>query len=771
MTKKLVAFVATCFVLALPVVTQADIVAPYANGFDSVKANARFSLLQGELKKGKLFDNQSYKSIQTVKDLKDKAGLCAKEGEAKLKKIDGLLKDESISGAIANNKQDYAYLRDERSRIAKKVAACKVFVFKVDQLLELYSESIQQHTNAKAIKIVEPIWSQVSKEIISQFSVSPKKIYQDSGVGEIKQSGYYSLIGVLFTALFLAGLVYNFSRKILLHQEEHKIVTNHFAVIIKRYVFLLLPIASVTAFLHSYFYSNDTLPVIAGIGYALSIYFSVIALADFILYLPTKRANQLLTSKDKNRIFWRYTLLATVLLFGYFGAVTLKGQEMSEGLVSVIRASYITLLLLSVLWLTWAACCLSFFIKKTHILLRGLTRYTISAIFLILIVSEWLGYGYISLFVLKGIVLTVFTMLLSWGVILLVERLFTVFEDQHYQAARALRKLTNLKWHHSFIEFYMLRMAAYLSMLGFFVLAIMKIWGANLFHIDLIRQAMIDGFPLLGAQIVPLNIVVALIVFSVIHLSGRIYATRIAWRYRGKQGGDSQVAVSSIINYISFFVAVIVGLLIAGVNFTGLAIIAGALSVGIGFGLQNIVNNFLCGLILLIHKPVKPGDRVVVGETEGFIRKIRVLSTQIKTLSKEDVIIPNSDLISNPVVNYMFRDSSWRVTCQVGVAYGSDTELVKKVLLEVAAKHPDVIQDEPNQPVVLFTSFGDSALLFELWCIIRDVNKKFRVLSDLNFQIDTAFRQHDIVIAFPQRDLHIKEMVKIESGEGSQPVD
>jgi small-conductance mechanosensitive channel len=124
-------------------------------------------------------------------------------------------------------------------------------------------------------------------------------------------------------------------------------------------------------------------------------------------------------------------------------------------------------------------------------------------------------------------------------------------------------------------------------------------------------------------------------------------------------------------------------------------------------------------------------------------------------MSRADVIVPNADLIKNQVTNYMFRDPYWRVECKVGVAYGSDTELVKQTLLEVAQNHQNVVQDEANGPAVLFKQFGDSALNFELWCIIKNVNSKYVVESELNFAIDKAFREKRITIAFPQRDVHI----------------
>ena len=203
--------------------------------------------------------------------------------------------------------------------------------------------------------------------------------------------------------------------------------------------------------------------------------------------------------------------------------------------------------------------------------------------------------------------------------------------------------------------------------------------------------------------------------------------------------------------------AALIALSIAGVTFQNLAIIAGALSVGIGFGLQNIVNNFVSGLILLFERPIRTGDWIVVGGVEGHVRRISIRSTQIETFDHADVIVPNSDLISGNVTNWMLRDNYGRVRIPVGVAYGSDTQRVKEILLRVAREHPLVVSNSRvvSDPYVLFLSFGDSSLNFELRAHVRHVDRRLTVLSDLNFAIDDAFREAGVEIPFPQRDLHI----------------
>jgi small-conductance mechanosensitive channel len=218
--------------------------------------------------------------------------------------------------------------------------------------------------------------------------------------------------------------------------------------------------------------------------------------------------------------------------------------------------------------------------------------------------------------------------------------------------------------------------------------------------------------------------------------------------------------------YVAASIAVIVALSVAGISFSNLAIIAGALSVGIGFGLQNVVNNFVSGIILLIERPVRKGDWIVVGNNEGYVERISIRSTTIRTFDRADVIVPNSDLISGQVTNWTLGNTWGRAKLSVGVAYGSDIETVIAILLDVANKHPEVFKGNPQlpDPYVLFLNFGDSSLNFELRAIIQDVNRRLHVVSDINRAINAEFNKQGIEIPFPQRDIHFRGPLQTETG-------
>jgi small-conductance mechanosensitive channel len=190
-----------------------------------------------------------------------------------------------------------------------------------------------------------------------------------------------------------------------------------------------------------------------------------------------------------------------------------------------------------------------------------------------------------------------------------------------------------------------------------------------------------------------------------------------------------------------------------GVGGTSLTVAFGALSIGLGFGLQNIFNNFISGIILLFERPIQVGDAVEINGTWAEVKKINFRSTVVQTYDNASLIIPNSEFISSQVTNWSFRDLSLRIKISVGVAYGSDTELVRSSLLEIADRAAKV-RPYPR-PDVLFTDFGDSALIFVLR-VWTDVDSMLAVGTAIRFEIDRVFRERKIEIAFPQRDVHIR---------------
>jgi len=214
-------------------------------------------------------------------------------------------------------------------------------------------------------------------------------------------------------------------------------------------------------------------------------------------------------------------------------------------------------------------------------------------------------------------------------------------------------------------------------------------------------------------------------------------------------------AIGTLLRYIVIFFGTIVLIQSAGIDLTALHVLLGAVGVGIGFGLQNIANNFISGIIILLERPIQVGDRVEIRDINGQVVSIGARSTVIVTNDNITMIVPNSFFISEPVINWTRNDPRVRFRIPIGVAYGTDLHLVERLLFEVADKHPDVLKQPP--PVVRLMGFGDSAIELELrvWSTTL-VHQRGKLISDLNFAIYEVFRQNGIEIPFPQRDVHIR---------------
>ena len=341
-------------------------------------------------------------------------------------------------------------------------------------------------------------------------------------------------------------------------------------------------------------------------------------------------------------------------------------------------------------------------------------------------------------------------MIVLWGVLifLVIQEWNHAFRQSTAPGQQEFTKTANRTVQWLFIRI------CWLVWAGLLLVGLLLAWGAK--RIVIVGFFRVLNYPLLigGIQLSVLGIFYAFLLLSVTRAAVQLWRYMLKNKILVDSGLDVglQESITTITVYLFWTFGILAALRAIGISMTSLAIVFGALGIGLGFGLQNIFNNFISGVILLFERPIKVGDVVEINGIWGNVAKINVRSTVVRTADNAALIIPNAAMLSGQLTNWTFKDKKMRRTITVGVAYGTDVKLVEQVLYEIAEKHPRVLKYPA--PMVLFSDFGESALIFKLqiWTII-DYGGSTE--NDLRFEIDRVFREKQIEIPFPQRTLHI----------------
>ena len=267
-------------------------------------------------------------------------------------------------------------------------------------------------------------------------------------------------------------------------------------------------------------------------------------------------------------------------------------------------------------------------------------------------------------------------------------------------------------------------------------------------------------FELGNLSFTPASLLLGIALLVVLSIAARMLRRLLRDRILPRAGMARGVSIA--LATLTYYVVMLIGTLIllpvmvSGFNLQTLSLMLGAISFGIGFGLRNIADNFVSGLILLIERPIKVGDRIQVGDVFGDVTEIKARAAIVRTNDNIDIIVPNSEFISSRVTNMTYRDNRVRLRIPVGVHYKSDVHVVRQALVEAALEVESVLREPP--PEAMFVEFGDSALNFELWAWTeKGLNRPTRFRSEVNFKVWEKLKARGIEVPYPQRDIYIKE--------------
>ena len=704
-------------------------------------------------------------SLKEISRIKGKAQSCITETEALLIKTtqDIELLGEATKKENPEVTKKRSSLSKEHKALDQKLATCKLITIQSQDLTKSINE-IQQRFLAQQLSARTPNIIQVIKDNIKE----PGKGWQNAMAFLQQQyelklltAQQLSLLIILMIISSLLGAVAGHHLRARVQREYTPSDTiSAFTLAIRTSVARALPVllpAVVMLLFFNLSLSIEPLPYIIKASYVVVSYISLILFIN-ILLCPAPPAHVYLTSPEdlSRKLAFHIKVLITLGMIGFFLFTGEFKASLSEPVYYLNRGIFGVLLIINLITILWLVRNFSWAIlsRQPRILLTFVLASTL--------IAELLGYRNLSPFVLGGLLGTI----TGLAITILIYRLFKDLCDG-LDSGRLVWEITfrnaiGLKPGHLVPGLIWLRLIIFTGLWGGFAFLVLHIWRLDDPWLAIITSYITEGF-----QIGSLTVIPTLLASGILALLILISLTRYTKNHLLSHGlkhtrldRGAKEAMTSLFGYIGVAIALLVALSITGVQMENIAIIAGALSVGIGFGLQNIVNNFISGLILLFERPIRSGDWVVTGDTEGYVKSINIRSTQIQTFDQSDVIVPNSELISAKVTNWMLRDAHGRITASVGVSYDADVDKVHQILLEIADNHPMVMKDKTQNispPKVLFRSFGDSALNFELRCFIFDIDQRLNVISELNFSIIKAFREEGIEIPFPQRVVTFKD--------------
>ncbi|NOQ89476.1 MAG: mechanosensitive ion channel [Gammaproteobacteria bacterium] len=700
----------------------------------------------------------------TIK-MKSAASLCASNSEAALLDLEAAMNGlgEKVKGEDVEVTKKRATYQKEKAELDKTLAKCNLFI--------VSSSEVAKHINAAEKSYFKQKYLARSPHMIElalSYLDNPVAIFQDSGEFIFKHSGINEIDAadmVLSVVVVLVSIFFGvWLRKKLLLLESKRQWNDDFSENLIRAVLTTLSyaapyligsaVAAISAVVITLEVAN--IPFVVELFIGLLIFFLVTTAIRLLLSpIPPAKIFLSFSPHVAEALAKRLKVLAILGLIGYLAFYTVFSESIVESNLMLMRNIYSLFFVVNLVW-TLQVVISSPKLPK----LRYISMLVIVAV-LISLLAEWMGYRNLAFSGRRIILLSFAVFMVFIGLAKIFRDLFDAIDDGTYPWCRRMHDSLGVERGEKVPGLIWMRLLSTIVIWGSFAILFINAWDYSGGIIENIKSYIVNGFDVGDFRIVPSRILWALLIFGTIIISSSWIRSQLEnnWLKMTTMGQGARDALVTIMGYILFIIAIMAGLSAAGFDFGNIAIIAGALSVGIGFGLQNIVNNFVSGLVLLFERPIRKGDWIEVGGTEGYVKDIHIRSTTIQTFDRSDVIVPNSELISNQVTNWVLSSKSGRAIIPVGVAYGTDTEKVRDILMTIAEENEDVVKSGTMpKPIVLFREFGDSSLNFELRVFLHNVDSRLSVISDLNFAIDKAFRENNIEIPFPQRDLHVKSL-------------
>lgn len=738
-----------------------------AEPFNPKEANKALDALSIKLHKQPMNTEELIKIQKSLVEQKKSAESCIAEETKELEDLNEQLPaTESDPKKPITLTADQRYLLQKKSETITRLAGCKLFSIRATELIALFSAEAKTKKKTIILSSTEPLWESISdlKEHTSEWTqnINTDKISQSLGLETYHKKDLYIILVLLASALLIT--IHSKSKINRYIQSQHSKSElekdfSAFLIIIKKHLGIILFLGTLLLYesIHDYLLHKDF--VLDTFLRPLLIFYLLVGVIDFLTHPPISK--DLFTTQGKRfkESFCNSLKFFLFMVLCVYFTPEIKHLIPHDDLIfEVILVAFYSILALNLFVIVQSFSYLTSYFDKSPAA-KSLVNFA-NTIFLIFnITCQWTGHVELSIYLLKGITYSMFLVFVSLAIytysISILEKLFSKQHPWKLQAFKFIHK------HRSelILELVTLKIVMFLFVWGWMFVKLNDAWTISELWSAQLRQLIFQGFEVVDMQIIPIRIIFSLLFFSLTTL----FIKTLKYQLQPADTSSikaEQEAYLTIIGYIGMAISLVFSLMIAGVDLKGLALITGALSVGIGFGLQHIVNNFVSGIVLLLERPIKKGDRIVVGDKEGFVTNIGVRSTSVRTLEQSHIIVPNSDLVTKEVKNYMINNKKSRMKVEARMKFNAPADKVREILYEAAKSHSEISTEKGDEPYVFCMGYFDNALQFNLWCTVFNVNLKYRTRSDLYFYIDKRFREENIEYYFVQADINMKDQTQ-----------
>ena len=735
-------------------------------------------LAKSNISKEKLDDYSTYLSKIEVQIVENKKEI-EKQARFVQKQLDALgsgpKAGETEDAAITKQREDLAQQLSSQDRVIKEADLLLVQMEDLTvQILNVRNQRLYGDMMTKQSAFINPLifFQGVKAYGIFFWDVvkSPLEWYQNLPQDQ-RSYALFSIV-VMFIILMIALALAIFLRKLILNYWGYKSDIDN--PTFNRKVVAAVAVAIARGLIFAFLVSGCILWMVSTKIFDGSLLENILMTTSFVTLLAIAESTVSRVTFAPNYPQWRLVNIAsekaarftrmifTFILINAAATIQLLVAQKAEYSTETIHFLMITCCAVKAFFLIWFAK-ISFDTYKEEVSAetetvegeetvdRGLKMIVISHLFCIgTFALSLLGYPELSLFIFNHIIMS----LILCGMFEVLRRSVIdvsrkiIVSGPWMKGLRSYKKTAVTK-----IDFW-LRAIINPTMIMVLVFMLLNLWGLPGDFMLAAARKILFGFKIGGIEISLIAIVLGIVVFFASLTVSRIVKNKLAANVLAKIDMDDGVRHSLIsgIGFLGFILSTLFAIMAIGINLTNLAFIAGALSVGIGFGLQDVIKNLVAGIIILLERPFRVGDWVVLSGVEGKIKQINIRSTELESFDKTSVIIPNATLISSTVTNKTHGDNMSRQSVAVGVAYGSDVEKVTQILLACAAENKLVLKNPA--PYVLFKDFGSSSLDFELRFYVRDINSGWKAPSDLRYAINQRFIDENVEIPFPQVVVH-----------------